>query len=131
MSWKFNVVLVIAAMSAVSCATMDRMPERAAAINHVVLLKLNDPEQAPALIKDCDDLLAPIPGVVSYFCGSPIDTGRTTVTADYDVGLYVGFDSVEDYLVYVEHPDHKTLVANWRDRLASLSVRDIHDRDPE
>ena len=55
--------------------------------------------------------------------------GRSTVLNDYDVGLYIGFDTEEDYAVYVEHPQHVGYVTKWRPRLAWLKVYDIEDRN--
>lgn len=107
--------------------SMDSPAARPALINHVVFFQLQSPQDADELIEDCDRLLAVIPGVTSYFCGEHIDTGRDTVNADYDVGLYVGYDALEDYAAYVDHPNHIELVTKWRPRLESLVVRDIHD----
>ena len=100
---------------------------RPALISHVVFFKLQDPSGAPALIDACDDMLSGIPGVVSYAAGRHIDTGRPTVDGDYDVGLYIGFDSEDAYAGYVDHPQHVALVNEWKPRLAWLRVYDIHD----
>lgn len=97
-------------------------------INHFVEFKLIDPEDADELIADCDQYLARIPGVVSYFAGKPHDTGRgDRVYSDYHVGFFVGFDSDTDYAVYVEHPDHIAVVQKWRPRLERLRVYDVWD----
>ena len=126
------VLLPIALLA--GCATNQGLPPspppRPAAINHVVFFKLVDPTQADALIAACDARLATIPGVVSYYCGPPIDTGRDTVDADYDVGFYVGFASEADYAAYVSHPSHLELVTEWRPRFQWLRVHDILDPTP-
>jgi hypothetical protein len=36
------------------------------------------------------------------------------VAKDYDLGIVVQFDSVEDYQAYLAHPIHQELVAKWR-----------------
>ena len=100
---------------------------RPALISHVVFFKLQDPSGAPALIDACDTMLSEIPGVVSYAAGRHIDTGRPTVDGDYDVGLYIGFDTEDAYAAYVDHPQHVELVNEWKPRLAWLRVYDIHD----
>jgi hypothetical protein len=102
-------------------------PARPALISHLVFITLNDPAEADSLIAECDTRLASIPGVVSYACGRHIDTGRPTVDANYDVGLSIGFDSLDAYSTYVDHPNHTTLVAEWRDRIKTMMVRDVLD----
>lgn len=103
---------------------------RPATINHIVFFKLNHPEMAGDLIADCDENLASIPGVASYFCGQHIDTGRDTVDDNYDVGVYIGFNSEEDYQSYLEHPDHVALVEEWLPTLEWIQVRDVYDDSP-
>ena len=77
-------------------------------------IKLKDPSEADALVKDCDAHLAKIPGAVRVHCGRPVETGRAEVTADYDVGVYIAFDSVESCRGYVDHPEHLAVLAAWR-----------------
>ena len=103
---------------------------RTALINHVVFFKLNDPAKANALVTDCDKLLAGIPSVTSYFCGTHLETGRESVDDNYDVGLYVGFDSKEGYSAYLTHPDHLALVEKWLPDFEWIQVRDVSDGTP-
>ncbi len=105
-------------------------PARPAAVNHPVFVKLKNPADAPALIADCDARLAAIPGVVSYYCGTPLDTGRASVDLGFDVGLYLGFASVADLEAYVAHPDHVALVNDWKPRIEWLRVHDVMDESP-
>jgi hypothetical protein len=100
---------------------------RPARINHVVFFKLHDAADRGALLADCDDLLAPIPGVVSYYAGEHLDTGRSSVDGNYDIGLYLGFETEEAYAAYVEHPNHKHVVGTWRPKLEWLKVYDVLD----
>lgn len=100
---------------------------RPALVNHVVFISLNDPADAPALIADCDARLATVPFASSYYAGQHVDTGRDTVINDYDVGIFIGFDSLEDYAAYVEHPQHVALVSDWRPKIKALIVRDVLD----
>lgn len=99
-------------------------------MNHPVFVKLKDPTDAPALIADCDARLATIPGVVSYYCGTPLDTGRASVDLGFDVGLYLGFASVADLDAYVAHPAHVALVNDWKPRVEWLRVHDVMDETP-
>lgn len=101
--------------------------EHAAVINHVVFIKLDDSSHAAKLMKDCDRLLPTIPVVRGYWCGQHGDFGRGTVDGEYDVGLYVGFASGEDYAEYVSHPNHVELVESWKPHMEWLRVHDIVD----
>lgn len=103
---------------------------RPAIISHIVFVDLQDPADVSELIADSDASLAHIPGVVSYAAGPPIDTGRQTVLKDYDVGLYIGFDSEAAYTGYVTHPEHTSFVARWKPRLTALRVYDFRDITP-
>ncbi|MHC5004158.1 MAG: Dabb family protein [Planctomycetota bacterium] len=109
------------------CATG---PERPAVISHVVLFRLQDPGDAAALLADCDELLPGIPTVQAFAAGTHLETGRATVRSDYDVGLYLGFDTVADYESYLEHPDHVALVDRWDPRLREVTVYDVADATP-
>lgn len=103
---------------------------RPAAISHVVLITLHDPADAEALIADSDRLIATIPSVVSYACGTPLESERATVDGSYHVGLFVGFESAEGYQQYVDHEAHTALVEAWRARTASMRIFDIADPTP-
>lgn len=111
-----------------ACATTGPTPPRPAYINHVVFVKLHDPSRVQELLDDSDAMLATIPGMVSYYSGAHLDTGRPTVTADYDAGLFMGFDSQDAYARYVDHPAHVAFVDKWRLHLAWLRVYDVADR---
>lgn len=98
-----------------------------AAINHVVFFKLKDAAASSELIKVCYEKIPAIPGVARFYCGRHLDTGRATVDSEYDVGLYVGFDSLKDYQAYVDHPDHIALVEEWKPRWEWIKVYDVQD----
>ena len=117
------VLAIVTGLSQAGCATSG--PRRPAAINHIVLFKLNDPAQADTLIDDCSSRLANIPGIVSFFAGRHVEIGRPGIEHDYDVGFYAGFDSVEDYAAYVSHPDHLAFARQWKPRLAWIRKNDI------
>ncbi len=87
------------------------MPGR---LQHVVLVELEDKSDLAAMRADSDRLLPQIPEVRGYVAGTHVDIGRGNVARDYDIGIVVQFDSVDDYKAYLAHPLHKELVAKWR-----------------
>ena len=105
---------------AVGCATKPPV-----AIEHVVLISLTNHAERDALEADCRKFLAHIPGVEALSVGSPVDTGRPTVDAEYDTGVIVSFASKEAYAAYVIHPDHVALVTAWKPRIAKMRVFDF------
>ena len=101
-----------------------------APITHVVLVQLKDPSRAAELVQDCDRALPSIEGVAGYSCGVPLLTGRTNVTSDYDVGIYVGFRDEAAYRTYVDHPRHLGLVEGWREGWKAVRIFDIVEGVP-
>jgi hypothetical protein len=87
------------------------MPGR---LQHVVLVDLADDADIPQMRADSDRLLPTIPTVRGYVCGTHVEIGRGNVAKDYDLGIIVQFDSVDDYRAYLEHPVHVQLVSTWR-----------------
>jgi hypothetical protein len=112
------------------CSTARHAPMRPAPITHLVLFTLADPADIDAFIADADAALPAIPGVESYSCGRPLDTGRAVVSGDYDIACSFGFATVAAYESYLAHPDHQRLVEAWRDRIASMRVYDFADATP-
>ena len=101
-------------------ADLDTAP-----ITHVVLVQLKDPTRTAELIADCDQVLPAIKGVLGYSCGVPFVTGRTNVTGDYDVGIYVGFRTEAEYRAYVDDPRHMAMVDRWRDGWKGVRIFDV------
>lgn len=126
----FAFLMFLIAMATVGCETPQYMPRRPAPISHIVFIKLSDPAEADALLAECDEKLAAIPGVLRYAAGKHLDTGRANVDGDYDAGLYIGFRSEADYAVYVSHPNHVLLVEKWRPRSQWMRVYDVYDPTP-
>ncbi len=87
------------------------MPGR---LQHVVLVDLEDDADIPRMRADSDRMLPAIPTVRGYVCGTHVEIGRGNIAKDYDLGIIVQFDSVDDYKAYLEHPIHTQLVATWR-----------------
>jgi hypothetical protein len=127
--------VLLTCLVAPGCATpgtraAEVRPERPAYISHVVLVSLHDPADRASLLADSESMLASIPGVVSFAAGEHLDTGRSNIIADYDIGLYIGFDSEARYAAYVTHPAHVAYLEKWRPRVASLRIYDIGDPTP-
>ncbi len=89
---------------------------------HVVMFSWNETVDAAhvrIVASKLDALAALIPEILSYQHGP--DAGVDSGNFDYVV---VGdFASVEDYVVYRDHPDHRALIANYiAGRLISRSA---------
>lgn len=93
-----------------------------------MLIKLEDPSEADALIADCMALLTDIPSVLELDVGRPVDLGRPDVVADYDVGLVVVFADAAGYRSYLEHEQHLELVESWVPRWAWYRIHDFEQR---
>ena len=115
-------LLPLIAILTSACATT---PHAAPAITHVVLISLAEPAQSSELVRDCETRLAKIPSVVLFGCGPHVDIGRANIDGDYDIGVVVGFDSVDAYKAYLAHPMHEELVAKWRPRWKQARIFDI------
>jgi hypothetical protein len=96
-------------------------------LNHVVLFTLHDPDDAEAFLAACNTRLPAIPAVTAYASGPPLPTNRETAMTDYDVGIYLGFNSRAAYENYLAHPSHEALVDAWQARIRRMRVIDILD----
>jgi len=105
-----------------------RTAPRPAKIGHIVFVKLKDPSRIQFLQYDSDFMLGNIPSVSTYACGPHLDTGRETVLNDYDLAVYLGFESEQDLAAYVAHPKHIEFVEKWKPSLESLRVYDMIDQ---
>jgi hypothetical protein len=109
-----------------ACSTPKRRGDMQAPINHVVLIDLEDPADTQELLDDCQKYLAPIPSVITYWAGYPLDIGRgEAVDGNYDVGLCVGFTDVEGLREYGSDPGHVLLVDKWKNRWIKARIFDV------
>ena len=99
-------------------------------VHHWVLMTLKDPAEVPALLEDCDEALPRIPGVAAVHAGRPLDIGRPEVSSDFHVGLHLVFATVDGYKGYLDHPDHKRILAKWQPRVAAIRIHDVEDATP-
>lgn len=121
------IILFIACLTLSACTPAQTRAPRTALIGHIVFFDLSDPADDDALLADSDEMLGTIPSVSTYAAGRHIDTGRDSVLHDYDLAVYLGFESVEDLNAYVAHEQHIAFVTKWKPRLESLRVYDMHD----
>jgi hypothetical protein len=125
------VLLVLSLLTVAGCAGVHNCPSarslRPARISHIVFIKLKDPADAPALIADSDKTLPRIRGVTGYACGQHLDMARANVIHDYDVGLFVGFETNDQYASYVQDPAHVAFVNTWAPKAEWLHIYDFAD----
>lgn len=105
-------------------------PARPARINHMAFFKMKSQADAKEIVADCDRLLRPIPGIRSYFAGPRLESGRANVDTSFDVGFYVGFDTLEAYDRYVKDPRHQEALSKWKPRWESARIVDVIDETP-
>lgn len=115
----------------VGCASRPAGPftaaggESLATVRHIVLIDLKDPADIPALVTDMDNGIAKIPGIVHFWRGEPVRTGRPEVKGDYDLGLIIDFRDSAAYEAYTTDERHVTLVRSWKPKLQSLTIYDV------
>jgi len=100
-------------------------PAGVARLGHLVFLSLKDPTDTAELIESSRAELRGIPGLTALGVGTPLETGRDAVDSDYDVALYLGFDTEDDYAAYLVHPAHVAYVEAWRSRFESIRIFDV------
>lgn len=94
-------------------------------LQHLVLVDLANPADVAAMRAESDRRLAGLPGVRRYVSGTPVDTGRPEVTADYDLAILVEFDSVDDYRAWLASSEHRELVRTWKPRWSRSTIVDF------
>lgn len=77
---------------------------------HIVLIEFQEgynPQVLESVIKKMDDLPGKVPQIVA------LSHGRNAGVTDdrYDYGLVAEFKSLEDYQIYISHPEHRALGA--------------------
>ena len=88
---------------------------------HNVFFSLTDdsPAARQELVEDCHELLAPIPGILSYAAGQLAeDLDRDVNDRDFDVALHVVFADRAAHDAYSVHDLHQKFVqkhmGNWK-----------------
>ena len=79
----------------------------------------NSPAAVRAMIEDCHRHLAPLPGIVFYAAGTPLDADPSSSDGGYDVALNVVFQDRAALDAYMTAPEHVELIerhqSNWKD----------------
>lgn len=122
-----HVIFLLVLACITGCATTGSRAPRTALIGHIVFVELQDTADFNEILADSDALLATIPSVSTFSAGRHIDTGRDTIINDYDLAIYLGFESAADLDAYVKHDQHIEYVRKWKPRLSALRVYDMHD----
>lgn len=118
---------LLAFLPLAGCTPTQHRAPRTALIGHIVFVELHDPADYEAILADSDAMLATIPSVKTYAAGQHIDTGRDTIINDYDLAIYLGFESTQGLAGYVDHEQHIAYVQKWKPKLKALRVYDMHD----
>ena len=124
---KLKIALLLSIFALSGCVSTQNQAPRTALIGHIVFVELRDASDYNEILADSDEMLATIPIVATYAAGQHIDTGRSTIINDYDLAIYLGFESVEALAGYVAHDQHVAYVTKWKPRLKELRVYDMHD----
>ncbi len=109
------------------CASTQYRAPRPALIGHIVFVDLKQNSDYDAILRDSNEMLGTIPSVATFAAGRHIDTGRDTIINDYDLAIYLGFESVDDLNAYVTHDQHIAYVTKWKPRMNALRIYDMYD----
>lgn len=104
-------------------------PANPAGVVHVVFFKLKadaPKEAADLVIKEAHRLLTKVPVVRDVKAGRRAPGDRPIHIKDYDVGLYVYFDRLEDIQTYLDHPLHVEYAKKVGEVVESVRVADFY-----
>src|SRR6056297_3319024 len=133
---KFSLGLMLAAFILSGCQQPDDVqPETriattentAGMLQHTVLFYLNDDvteQQRNEFVEGLKELLE-IESIYKSELGVPGDTESRDVT-DHSFGysIYTWFETMEDYKIYDEHPDHMQFIDTYNSLWADVKVYD-------
>ena len=98
-------------------------------VYHVVLLNLKEgvtPEQTEEMITVCKALLSQIPGVLEVSLGKKALDNREVHIKDYDMALYVKWETVETGQVYGPHILHKSFLKLYAPLVSGMKIIDFY-----
>ena len=81
-------------------------------IRHVVMFRWKEgveDAQVQALLSAATTLPALIPQIVSYSFGTDLGTAAP----NFDFAVTAQFETLDDYIVYRDHPDHQAMVQTY------------------
>jgi hypothetical protein len=89
-------------------------------VTHIVLWKLHDPKELPAVRKQLESLPERVPGIQRLVVGCPQDpTGPMA-----DISLYTEFATWDDLNRYKVHPEHVKVAEFLKERVSERHVSD-------
>ena len=93
---------------------------------HNVSFSMKDASAAARdkVVADAYDLLAPLPGVLFFGCGTLSDLDRPVNDRDFDVGLHVMLESRAAHDAYQISEEHQKFIAAHKDNFAKVRVFD-------
>lgn len=100
---------------------------------HIVLVDLLDTTtdaDIDALIADAKASIAAIPGVLAVDLGPKIRDDRDVHIRDYDLAVYVQFNSAAALDAYGPHPSHQAFIERQRHLWSSIRVIDFMGSPP-
>jgi hypothetical protein len=124
---------ILTLLVAVLLSACNTAPPRPATINHVVLAWFKDTVSAAEIaeIRARSLELRGIPGLETIQAGSAVPSERPIVDDSFDLGLVMGFESVQAMQVYLTHPSHLAFVERYlKGKVERLLVYDIASTAP-
>ena len=79
-------------------------------IRHCVMFRWND-NLSPATIGEVEAALTKLPAAITAIASYSFGRDIGVNTGNFEFAVVADFATVEDYLVYRDHPDHKRVVA--------------------
>ncbi|NBX26161.1 MAG: Dabb family protein [Planctomycetes bacterium] len=122
-------LLVGLTLGGVSCGGMRMRVKPAGdpapALQHVVLVQLDDPKLAEPMMRDAREAFEAIPSLRRWDMGPRVDTGRPGLADWYTVGFITSFETESDYRAYLDHPRHTALVEKWKPHWKRSEILDF------
>jgi hypothetical protein len=118
---------ILMALAACSGMKMRVKPagDSAPALQHVVLVQLDDAKLAEPMMRDAREAFEAIPSLRRWDMGPRVDTGRPGLADWYTVGFITSFETEADYRAYLDHPRHKALVEKWKPHWKRSEILDF------
>ncbi|WP_084965165.1 Dabb family protein [Thermoactinospora rubra] len=98
-------------------------------LRHIVLLKWTDEateEQKATVREELAKLPAVIPQIRRYDIGADAGVNQ----GNHDLAIVADFDSVDDYLVYRDHPTHQDVIARHIKPILAARAAVQHELTP-
>ncbi len=96
-------------------------------IGHIIFIQLHDSSDYFELINDADWMLGTIPSVATYAAGKHLNTGNPAVAGNYDLAIYLGFDSEQNLRNYVASSQQIRFAQKWDSKFKSKITYDMID----